>query len=317
MTVRNSRGYMLVGALLTAGGAMLFAAKGILAKSLYADGVGFELLVTVRALIALPLFWAFAIWREGLDAIRHTSPRAMGIAALAGVVCYYVGALTDFYALTMIDASIERVLLFSYPALIVLFASVLTRSWPKPIALVGALVTYVGIFLAVGGLDTAELRANLLGASLVMCSAITYAAYFLIGERYTREIGSARFTLFAMTAAAVALALHYAARHELTTVTALSARSWLTLAILGVACMFVPALMQSEGMRRIGAQRGSVVSTMGPPTTILLAWAFLGERLSVTQVCGVLLIVGSVLALELARLPASQKSALTAPAGRP
>ena len=130
---------MLVGALLAAGGAMLFAAKGILAKSLYAEGVGYELLVTVRALIALPLFWAFAIWREGLDVIRKTSPRAIGIAALAGFVCYYIGALTDFYALTMIDASIERVLMFSYPALVVLFASVLTRSWPKPIALMGAL----------------------------------------------------------------------------------------------------------------------------------------------------------------------------------
>ena len=118
---------MLVGALLAGGGAMLFAAKGILAKSLYADGVGFELLVTVRALIALPLFWAFAIWREGAATIRNTSPRAIGVAALAGAGCYYVGALSDFYALTLIDASIERVLLFSYPALVVLFASVLTR----------------------------------------------------------------------------------------------------------------------------------------------------------------------------------------------
>ena len=300
---------MLVGALLAAGGAMLFAAKGILAKSLYADGVGFELLVTVRALIALPLFWAFAIWREGLDVIRGTSPRAIGVAALAGVVCYYGGALTDFYALTMIDASIERALMFSYPALVVLFASVLTRSWPKPIALIGALVTYIGIFLSVGGLDTAELRANLLGASLVMFSAVTFAAYFLIGERYTREIGSARFTLFAMTAAAVALAIHCGVRHELGAVTALSAQNWLELAVLGVACMFVPALMQSEGMRRIGAQRGSVVSTMGPPTTILLAWGVLGERLSFTPVCGGVLIVGSVLALELARLPPSAKTA--------
>ena len=300
---------MLVGALLAGGGAMLFAAKGILAKSLYADGVGFELLVTVRALIALPLFWAFAIWREGLDAIRNTSPRAIGVAALAGAGCYYVGALSDFYALTMIDASIERVLMFSYPALVVLFASVLTRTWPKPIALIGAVVTYFGIFLAVGGLDAAELRANLLGASLVMFSAVTFATYFLIGERYTREIGSARFTLFAMTAATVALAIHSGVRHELTDVVALSAQNWLELAVLGVACMFVPALMQSEGMRRIGAQRGSVVSTMGPPTTILLAWAFLGERLSFTQLCGVILIVSSVLALELARLPPARKPA--------
>ena len=37
-------------------------------------------------------------------------------AVVAGITCYYVGAMVDFWALTLIDASIERVLLFSYPA---------------------------------------------------------------------------------------------------------------------------------------------------------------------------------------------------------
>lgn len=298
----GSRGYLLVGALLTAGGAMLFAIKGILAKALYAQGAGFELLVAGRALLSLPMFWAFTLWREGWDAIRGTPLRPALLASAAGVLCYYVGAMTDFLALTMIEASLERVLLFSYPAVVVVLTSLVSRRWPQPIAVVGALAAYVGIFFAVGGLDVDELRANLLGASLVLVSSFAYAVYFVVGEYCTRRIGSARFTLFGMSAATAACLLHYGLSADAAEVLALPPAGWVLLVALGVFCMFVPALMQSEGMRRIGAQRGSVVSTLGPPTTILLGWGLLGERLTPMQIAGVVLIVGSVLVIELVRM---------------
>lgn len=298
---RANRAQSLVGALLVAGGAMLFASKGILAKQLYEMGVGVEALTAIRALIALPLFWGFAAAREGVAIVRGTRPRAALAAAIAGVLCYYVGALLDFQALTMIDASIERVLMFSYPAIVVLFSSVQKRQWPQRVVLAAVLLTYVGIFLSVGGMDGREVRANAMGAALVILAAISYAVYFMIGERYTREIGSSRFTLFAMSAAAVALAVHLLVRHGTGGLATIPRTGWLILAVLGVFVMFVPALMQAEGVRRIGAQRGALVSTAGPPTTILLAWLLLGERMSAWQLAGVALIVGGILVLDLAR----------------
>ena len=249
---------------------MLFASKGIIAKRLYDMGVGFEALVAIRALIALPLFWAFALSRDGAKVVRGTRPRAALAAALAGFLCYYLGALLDFQALTLIDASIERVLMFSYPAVVVLFTAVQTRRWPQPAVFAAMLLTYLGIFLSVGGMDREAVKANAMGAALVILAAITYAVYFMIGERYTREIGSSRFTLFAMTAAALALAVHLLVRHGSAGWQAIPFSGWLMLLVLGVFVMFVPALMQAEGVRRIGAQRGALVSTAGPPTTILL-----------------------------------------------
>jgi drug/metabolite transporter (DMT)-like permease len=80
--------------------------------------------------------------------------------------------------------------------------------------------------------------------------------------------------------------------------------------------MFVPALAQAEGVRRIGAQRGAVLSTVGPPTTVLLAWALLGERLGPWQWLGIALIVGGILALDLARAGGGTRSAAHPPAER-
>ena len=67
--------------------------------------------------------------------------------------------------------------------------------------------------------------------------------------------------------------------------------------------MFLPGLMQAEGMRRVGAQRAAIGSTVGPPTTIVLAALFFAERLTPWQLVGSAMIVGSVLLLSLDKAP--------------
>ena len=280
---------------------MLFATKGLFAKDLYVRGMGVEALVAIRAVLAVPLFWGFALAREGVQSVTGSRPASIAAAAFAGVLCYYGGALLDFYALTMIDASVERVLMFTYPAFVVVFTATLARRLPSVRIVLAVAIAYLGIYLAVGGLDHTALRTNALGAGLVILSAITYAIYFMIGARYTRELGSSKFTLYAMSSAALALALHFLARHPVAELAAIDARSWWIMVLLATLVMFVPALMQAEGVRRIGAQRAAVVSSLGPPTTILLAWLLLGERMSAWQLTGVALIVGGILVLDLTR----------------
>jgi drug/metabolite transporter (DMT)-like permease len=105
-----------------------------------------------------------------------------------------------------------------------------------------------------------------------------------------------------MTAAAACLIPHFIfTRDAAAELAAITPAAWLLLALISVLCMFLPALLQAEGVRRIGAQRGAVLSTVGPPTTVLLAWALLGERLGGWQWLGIALIVGGILALDLAR----------------
>jgi drug/metabolite transporter (DMT)-like permease len=162
------------------------------------------------------------------------------------------------------------------------------------------LLTYVGIFFAMGGMDLAELQANLFGALLVLVAALTTAVYFLIGARYTRELGSTRFAAIAMISAAVLLASHFALFRSVAELRTLQAYDWMLLAVLGIACMFVPGLLQAEGMRRVGASRAAIGSTIGPPTTIVLAAIFFHERLNAWQILGSAMIVGSVLMLSMA-----------------
>ncbi len=104
-------------------GAVLLAAKGLFAKTLYDMGLSFHDVASIRSVLAVPGFALLAwLYRSKNPAkLVSTSRRNdLLLALFAGFLCYYLGALANFYALTIIDASVERPLLFAYPIVVVI-----------------------------------------------------------------------------------------------------------------------------------------------------------------------------------------------------
>lgn len=289
-----------VGLLLVAGGAMLFALKGVVTKFIYARGMDYESLVVLRSVAALPFFWAWALHYGTASALWRAPRAAIAAAAGAGALCYGVGSLLDFHALTLIDASLERALLFTYPAMVVLAASVLSRRRPPAAVLAAIALTWTGVALAVGAFDREMLAANARGSVYVLLCAATFATYFLVSERYTRRVGALPFTVFAMTGAAAGLLAWYLPRHAALPAVPDAATAGLV-AVLVLFSTVAPVLMLAEGVRRVGAERGAIVSTVGPPFTVVVAWGLLGEELTPSQLLGTVLIVVGILAVERAR----------------
>jgi len=284
---------LVPGIAFAASGAILFASKGLFAKALYAQGVDFQTLTALRALMSLPLFVLLAMHRG--FSLAGRSRRAIAWAAFAGILCYGVGALIDFRALELIDISIERALMFSYPALVVAWTALVHRRWPsRPVAL-ALVLTYLGILLVVGGFDPVAWRQNLTGSLMVLFCACTTACYFLTGERCIPALGSMGFTVVAMSAAAAAVCAHYVATHRLHAVAEISPQGWVLMFALAVLCMFLPTLLQAEGIRRVGAERGALAGTIGPPAALAFGMALLGERPLVGQLVGTAMVVVGVL----------------------
>jgi len=306
-TAAAARRLLLTGTLLAIGSAMLFAAKGVVAKFIYARGMDYGTLVTLRGVLAVPLLWAWGWWQGALEPLGRAPPRALLAAAGAGLLCYCAGSLLDFWALSIIGASLERALLFSYPAMVVMAAAVQARRPPPPSVVFAVLATWVGIVLAVGGWHPEQLAANARGSLAVLTCAACYATYYMVSDRYTREIGSVPFTLSAMTAAGMGLVAWHVARHGGIEVPG-DAGTWAWMSLMVVGCTVAPVLMMAEGVRRIGAQRSALVSTAGPPFTVLLSWLALDERLTAAQLAGTLLIVGGILGLDLARARARSRA---------
>jgi len=291
---RRAGGFVLAGC-----AALLFASKGLFVKILAARGVDYLTMTMVRGLLALPLYAGLALWR-GVQ-LRRMPPRVLALAGLAGALGYGVGALVDFRALELIDVSVERALLFTYPALIVCWRALARRRWPRPAVLAALAATYGGILLVVGGFNAALWRQNLTGALLVLTCAACMACYFVLGERSIAVLGSAGFTLVGLSAAAAFVLAAFLCARPVAPIGMLDARDWLLLMALAVLCMFLPTVFQAGAISRIGAERGALASTIGPPAALLLGVLLLGERPDLWQLLGTALIVAGIVLIARAR----------------
>lgn len=279
-------------------GAIMLASKGIFAKHLYSLDVDYETLAATRSVLAIPGFMLIALLSGSLGNGAQLRASHAASAIGAGLLCYYLGSLANFYALTLIDASVERALLFTYPAMITLITVSLGLAPVRISTIVALVTTFTGIALVVGISSDKILEANLEGTLWIFACAFTIAIYFLVSARLSQVMGSAMFTLLAMGAAGTAFGLHYSLRYGWLDLS-LSAEAWFWMLALVLVATVIPLSLVAEGVRRIGSQRAAFASTIGPPATTVMAVIILGERLSPGQLLGIFVIVGSILYLEL------------------
>ena len=290
----------LLGAFLVLVAAVLLAAKGLFAKALYAQGLSHHDVAAIRSVWAVPGFVLVAVVSArstATRAARRPSIPQLIAAAAAGVWCYYLGALANFYALTLIQANVERALLFSYPAIVVVLAAMGARALPSASTMLALITTSAGVFLVTGAADARLSASQWSGVFWVMFCSITIATYFLASAALTRSMTSAAFTLTAMTAAGCAFFIHHGLLVGWFAFDLPGNALW-TMVGLIVFATVLPLFFMAEGVRRIGAARGALLSTVGPPATAGMAYLLYGERLSPLQLLGTLLVVVSVALLE-------------------
>lgn len=254
----------------------------------------------IRSVLAIPgfiLLAALSARHLRVSSRPTTKPLQWLAAAAAGIWCYYLGALANFYALTLIQANVERALLFSYPAVVVLITSLATRTLPSFATFLALLATTFGVVLVTGAADASLTGEQWRGVLFVIFCSVTIATYFLASGRLTKTLSAASFTLTAMSAAGLAFYVHMGAVLGTWTLT-MPRDSLLAMAGLVVFSTVLPLFFVAEGIRRIGASRGALLSTVGPPATALMAFVLYGERLSSYQTLGTVLIVTSIALLE-------------------
>ena len=87
-------------------GAILFSTKGIFIKLAYAQGVSTEMLLSLRMLVALPVYLVILVTilrRE--DKLRALlTPRIVLTSMAVGILGYYLSSYLDFLGLNFVSA---------------------------------------------------------------------------------------------------------------------------------------------------------------------------------------------------------------------
>lgn len=287
----------VAGSLFVAIAAFGFSAKAILVKLAYSHQVDAVTLLAMRMAFALPFFLVMALMsRPPPDEGRSKVSDAMVVTGL-GLLGYYLASLLDFLGLEYISAGLERLILFLYPTLVLIFSCVFLGRTIKGREIAALILCTLGIAVVFYRRISLAQPDLLLGTSLVFGSTIAYAVYLIGSHRVIVKLGPTRFTAYAMTVACVACLVQFAATHPIVALQVPAKVYGLAFA-MAVFSTVLPSLFLSMGIQRIGASRASLISSIGPVATIAMAYAVLGEMMYPEQLLGSLLILMGVLAVS-------------------
>jgi drug/metabolite transporter (DMT)-like permease len=278
-----------------------FSAKAILVKLAYIDPVDPITLLALRMAFSLPFFLVVAARTNRSKHNQRLTVRDKYAVIGLGLIGYYLASYLDFLGLQYISAGLERLILFLYPTMVVIISALIFKHRIGRTAMFALVISYAGIALVFMH-DMHVLQHDALsGSALVFCSALSYAMY-LVGAGHTiARIGATRFTAYVMTVACAACLLQFAVTHPLGALD-LPARVYGLSIAMAVFSTIMPAFLLAAAMRRIGSVHTSMIGSIGPVSTILLAYVVLGERMSIEQIAGSILVLAGVLMISLKRL---------------
>lgn len=287
------------GALLVAFGAIAFSGKAIIVKLGFRYGADAITLLALRMLVAMPFFLLMGAWAARRAPTLSRGDRLRVLAL--GFCGYYLASLLDFLGLAYISATLERVILYLTPTIVLLMGAVLARRRPTQRQLIALAISYAGVALAFGhDLHVAGGRV-LQGGLLVLGSALAYAVYLYGSGEIVQRVGAVRLTAYASTVASV-LCIGQYFLFEPWALPQLPAQVyWLSL-LNGTMCTVLPVLATMIGIRRIGSGPASQIGMIGPVSTIVLSLLILHEPMGPWQIAGTVLVVVGVLTVSRARI---------------
>ncbi len=272
-----------------------FSAKAVLIKLAYGASSKIDpiTLMGLRMLLALPFFLMVAAWGDKNGSSQDLQTKDWLMIFGLGILGYYLASYLDFEGLQYIPAGLERVIVFMYPTFVVIFSAVLYRRTISQSQAIALVLSYTGMLLVFMDSMSIDSSQVWLGSSLVLSSAIVFA-FFMMGSGFMiKRIGSRRFTAYSMTVACLATGMHYTTRHGLNPLEISAEIYWLAL-MMAIFSTVMPAFLMNAGIRRIGVDTASIISSAGPIGTLVLAFLLLGEEVTVVQFFGTLFVLAGV-----------------------
>jgi drug/metabolite transporter (DMT)-like permease len=232
------------------------------------------------------------IWRGATRPWKAMWPPATRAATVAGLgFCgYYLASMLDFMGLMYVSASLERLILYLNPTVVLVLSALLFKRRIGLRELGAMAVSYAGVVLVFG--QELKLAGShvALGSALVFGSVLAYAVYLVAGGEMVRRLGALRLTGAATSMACLFAIVQLFVLRPASAALVPEPVLWLSL-VNAVFTTFAPVLMVMMAMERVGATLTAQCGMVGPMSTVLLSTLVLGEPFTGWLVAGTALVL--------------------------
>lgn len=273
-------------------GAIAFSGKAILAKLMYRHGVDAVMVLFWRMAFALPFFLVMA--RHAGRGKPPLDGRDLRQILLLGFFGYYLASYLDFLGLQYVSASLERLILYLNPTLVLLIGWFWHGRKVGRGQIIALVVSYLGVVLAFAHEVRFDGLRTAIGGALVFGSALSYAIYLSGSQAAVQRLGSLRLVGWASS---VACLLCIVQGFVLKTPAELGATPGPVLGwsmLNATVCTVVPMLLVMMGIERLGSTTAAQVGMVGPVSTVLMGVWVLGEPFTLWMALGTGLVMTGV-----------------------
>ncbi|MEQ6121143.1 DMT family transporter [Reichenbachiella sp. MALMAid0571] len=273
-------------------GVVLFSAKAVMVKLAYQFDIEAVPLLLLRMAFSIPVY-AVMVFIKKPNNPESIEKKDYLWLVLFGFLGYYLASYFDFLGLAYIKASLERIILFVYPTLVLLISWVFLKKPVTKIQIFAILITYLGIIITFSD----ELKTTgddvILGGVLIFFSALTYASYLVGSGWLIPKFGATTFTSYAMIVSCLAVIIHFYLFEKVDLLHFPNEVYYLGIA-MAILSTVIPSYLVSAAIKQLGASNFSIIGSLGPISTILLANIFLDERITITQIIGTIVVIAGV-----------------------
>jgi drug/metabolite transporter (DMT)-like permease len=288
-------------------GAAFFSCKAIIVKLAYGHGVDAVTLIALRMAVALPFFAVAAAWVHWKTPSSESPWRKGDVrkVVLLGGVGYYAASFLDFLGLQFISAGLERILLYLTPTIVVLISCIWLKKSISNRQKFALLISYTGVvvvffndvsFVASQAAKHSGISAVLIGAALVLASAICYAIYLTASGELVKRLGVIRLTAWASLVSS-GLCFIQALLISPGAIFSQPLAVYNLSVLNGVFCTVVPVYLTMLCVEKLGSSVASQLGIVGPVVTIFLAAWLLKEPITALQLVGSTIVIIGVFVL--------------------
>jgi drug/metabolite transporter (DMT)-like permease len=263
----------------------------ILAKVAYDTGADVLSVVAFRTIIAALMLWT-VVFVAKRDLIRTSSP-ARYSSLFAGII-NGIGSIFFYASLARIDASLGQLINITY----LIYVTILLRLAGHSISWLTILRTGLAIIsiyiLTAGGLG----HPDWIGVGMMVFAALTFAIQLVLSQRILLDAPAPVVALYIMTGMALVVAIAWLLFP--TDLRLITIGGWEAIILMGIATG-LSRLTLFLGVKRLGSIQAALLNVLEVVVSIILAIFLLDETLTLTQVAGALVLLGSILLVKYER----------------
>ena len=280
----------ILGVLLIIVSAVSFGTLAIFGRYAFADGIDIFTLLFLRFTLAAIVIAGLLILR------RERMPCGKELYLLIGMGAMgYVGQSFSYLAaIKFASAGLVALLLYLYPVFVAILSTIFLKEKITRLKVVAL------AFATLGAAMTAKPQGGQwTGILLALSAAVIYSIYIIVGTGVMKNVSAVPSSTVIFASAGVVFGVLAAVNHPHWP---LSSSGWLAIVAIMLIATVLPVVTFLEGLKRIGPTNASMLSTLEPVVTFLLAGRLFGEKLGPISLIGGGLILTAVILLTRSEL---------------